>query len=198
MNLTIAGDKGGVGKTTTALCLAAYLNTLAPTLLLDGDRTKNAVNCARRRLDFPFRVEPIEAGPMLARQFEHIVTDTGQSPTLQQLKAAADWCDLLVIPAKAAWFDTNSLAQTIQSLHELKVTKYRVLLTHVAPDEAAEALELRRLLASIGAPVFLTEIPRLKAFKKAADAGTIVSASTDKNGARAWAAYEAVGKELGL
>lgn len=33
---------GGVGKTTTAIHLATYLQTLAPTLLLDGDETCNA------------------------------------------------------------------------------------------------------------------------------------------------------------
>ena len=46
MIVTVASYKGGVGKTTTALHLAAYLNTLAPTLLLDGDPTKNAMHCA--------------------------------------------------------------------------------------------------------------------------------------------------------
>ncbi len=42
MILSVASFKGGVGKTTTAVHLAAYLQTLAPTLLLDADQTKNA------------------------------------------------------------------------------------------------------------------------------------------------------------
>ena len=37
MIITVTSYKGGVGKTTTAIHLAAYLQTLAPTLLVDGD-----------------------------------------------------------------------------------------------------------------------------------------------------------------
>ena len=37
MHVAVASFKGGVGKTTTAIHIAAYLQTLGPTLLLDGD-----------------------------------------------------------------------------------------------------------------------------------------------------------------
>ena len=37
MIISIAGFKGGVGKTTTAVHFAAYLQQSAPTLLIDGD-----------------------------------------------------------------------------------------------------------------------------------------------------------------
>jgi chromosome partitioning protein len=50
--ITVASHKGGVGKTTTAVHLAAYLQTLAPTLLLDGDDTRNATAWSQRGQGF--------------------------------------------------------------------------------------------------------------------------------------------------
>ncbi len=40
--VTVASHKGGVGKTTTTFHLAAVFQSQAPTLLLDGDETRNA------------------------------------------------------------------------------------------------------------------------------------------------------------
>jgi chromosome partitioning protein len=42
MILTVASFKGGVGKTTTAVHLAAYLQKKSPTLLIDGDPNRSA------------------------------------------------------------------------------------------------------------------------------------------------------------
>jgi len=45
-------------------------------------------------------------------------------------------------------------------------------------------------------PLFAVDIPRLKAFEKAAAAGVPVSLVDDPRTKRAWEAYEAAGKEL--
>jgi chromosome partitioning protein len=194
MIVTVASYKGGVGKTTTAVHLAAYLNSLSPTLLLDGDQTRNATAWAQRG-GFPFRVAAIDQAAKLAREFEHIVIDTGQRPSVADLEAAAEGCDLLVVPAIPSALDTDGLGQTVRALQQIKSAKFRVLLTRVPPDAAKEAVELRKLLAAIQVPVFRTEIPRLKAFEKAAGAGVTVDQAEDRNAERAWAAYAAVGKE---
>ena len=196
MIITVASYKGGVGKTTTAVHLAAYLQTLAPTLLLDNDRTRNALNWSQRGKGLPFRVAPGEHAAKLARGFEHMVIDTGQHPSGDDLKAAAEGCELLVIPAVPAPLDTDGLAQTVLALQEIGATNYRVLLTRVPPDAAKDVAELRQMLAEMNAPVFAAEIPRLKAFEKAAGAGQIVNQTDDRNAARAWESYAAAGKEI--
>jgi chromosome partitioning protein len=197
MILTVASYKGGVGKTTTAVHLAAYLHSLSPTLLLDGDKTKNATAWSQRG-GFPFRVAPIDAASKLARDYAHVVIDTGQRPSDEDLEAAVEGCDLLVIPAVPSALDSDGLGQTIRALKKIKATNFKVLLTRVAHDASKEATELRRLLAGIHAPVFHTEIPRFKAFEKAAAAGGLVAQVDDLNADRAAKAYLAAGLELGV
>lgn len=202
MIVTVASYKGGVAKTTTAVHLAGYLNMLAPTLLLDGDQTRNAIAWDGRG-GFKFRVAPIAAAAKLAHQFKHVVIDTGQRPSDEDLQAAVEGCDLLVVPAVPSALDSDGLGQTIRALQAISArdgvidpAKFKVLLTRVPPDAAKDALELRKLLRAMKAPVFRAEIPRLKAFDRAADAGVTVDLVDDRNAARAWAAYQAVGKEL--
>ncbi len=198
MICSVASFKGGVGKTTTAVHLAAYLQTLAPTLLLDADQTKNATAWSQRGAGFPFRVAGIGQAAKLAKDYTNVVIDTGQRPTMEDLKAAAEDCDLLIIPAVPASLDTDGLGQTLRALQEIGATGYRVLLTKVPPYAAKEATELRSLLADLKAPVFKSEIPRLTAFEKAATHGQIVNQVDDRNAGRAWETYAAAGKEIKL
>jgi chromosome partitioning protein len=99
MIITVANYKGGVGKTTTSIHLAAYLQTLAPTLLLDGDDTRNSTAWGNNGKGFPFRIADQNSAALLAPQYIHIVIDTAQRPSPADLKAFAQGCDLLVIPA---------------------------------------------------------------------------------------------------
>ena len=199
MIITIASYKGGAGKTTTAVHLAAYLQTLAPTLLLDGDPTRNALNWRDRGAGFPFQVAPVTAAAKLSPQFlqGHIVIDTGQRPSSNDLREMIDASDLLILPATPVSLDIDGLMQTIDALHAIGASEqYRVLLTKVPPPPAKDASVLREALAESGVPLFTAEIPFLKAFSKAPRAGEIVNQTKDKNAARAWEAYAAAGKEL--
>ena len=196
MIITLASYKGGAGKTTSAVHLAAYLQRKAPTLLLDGDRTRNAMNWSQRGEGFPFRVAPVDHAARLARDFEHIVIDTGQRPDPADLKEAVDACDLLIIPATPSPLDTDGLIQTIRALKQIGTSRFSVLMTKVPPPPERDAVLLRELLQSEGVAVFKSEIPRLKAFEKAAGAGEIVNQTSDRNAGRAWDSYAAVGKEL--
>jgi chromosome partitioning protein len=51
MIITITALKGGVGKTTTAIHLAAYLETNLPTLLVDVDKNRSALVWSREGME---------------------------------------------------------------------------------------------------------------------------------------------------
>lgn len=196
MLVTVASFKGGVAKTTTAVHIAAYLHKQAPTLLLDADRTRNALDWSTEADGFPFTTAPYSQATKLAGKFTHVVLDTGQRPEGSDLKEIVDACDLLIIPAAPGSLDTRSLVQSVLALRHLQAEKFKVLMTRVPPLPETDGARLRAVLEEHKVPMFSAEIPRLKAFEKAAAAGLIVDQVDDRNAARAWAAYCAVGKEI--
>src|SRR5688572_12209066 len=99
MIISIAGFKGGVGKTTTAVHFAAYLQQSAPTLLIDGDPNRSATTWARQG-KLPFKVIDERAAARYAREYEHLVFDLKARPDEEDLKALVEGCDLLIIPSK--------------------------------------------------------------------------------------------------
>ena len=91
MRISVIGFKGGVGKTTTAVHLAAYLQRKAPALLIDGDPNRSATEWASKGL-LPFRVEDERRAARngAARDFAHVVIDTEARPTAAELKDIAE------------------------------------------------------------------------------------------------------------
>jgi chromosome partitioning protein len=122
MIITVASDKGGVDKTTTAVHLAAYLHTLAPTLRLDGDDNRRATAWSQRGKGFPFKVADEVQAARYARDFTHTVIDTGQRPKQVDLQALSDGCDLVIIPAVPVSLDTDGLVLTLQALQDIAAT----------------------------------------------------------------------------
>lgn len=198
MIVTVAHYKGGVGKTTTAVHLAAYLQQRAPTLLLDGDDNRIALEWGASGSGFPFRVADEAEAPMLLQsgEFKHVVIDTAQKPSEADLRALAKGCNLMVIPAVPAGLDNIGLLRTLKGLKALGASNFRLLLNKYPPPPEPEGEQLRGDLEAAGLPLFRTHIPRLKAYDKAVYTGQLVQDVNDRNAKRAWAAFEAVGEEL--
>jgi len=195
MIITVASYKGGVGKTTTAIHLAAYLQTLAPTLLVDGDIIRAASKWSQRG-ELPFKVIPVGQIARHVRDYTHVVTDTEANPSDDDFRDVAEGCDLLVIPAEPETMATDGLIYTISKLKEHGINHYKVLITKVPPKPQTEGAELRASLIENNIPVFKSEIPLLVAYRKASSEGIVVSALKDRNASRAWEAYQATGEEI--
>jgi chromosome partitioning protein len=181
-----------VGKTTTAVHLAAYLNAIAPTLLVDGDQNRSSVNWDKRG-KLPFKVCDEREGVKLARQYEHIVIDTAAQPTAEELKSFCSGCDLLILPTTP---DALSLEPTFSMGYVMQKlgASYGVLLTKVNPDSTAT--EAREALVNQGLLVFDSEVRNLRVFQHAALQGVVVDRARGKNRGIAWSCYKKLGAEI--
>ncbi len=198
MIVTVTSYKGGVGKTTTSVHIAAYLQRLAPTLLVDGDGIRSATKWSRRGngTGLPFKVVGDKEMGKYIRDFEHTVIDTEGNPSDRDFKELAEGCDLMVIPAEPETVATDGLIHTLEKLQGLPSVRFKVLLTKVPPLPRTEGRLLRQMLTDEGFPLFVSEVPRLAAFEKAAAAGVPVYAVKDERAGRAWRAYELAGEEI--
>ena len=195
MIITIASFKGGVGKTTTAVHLAAYLASQGTTIVIDGDPNRSATRWSERG-GFPFKVVDERQAAKYAKTAEHIVIDTQARPEQEDLEALADGCDRLILPCTPDALALDAMMLTVKALHQLGSERYRILLTIIPPKPSKDGEEARLMLTDAGLPVLQSEIRRYSAFKKAALQGTLVNGVTDKKARIAWSDYQALGKEI--
>ena len=113
MIITMASFKGGVGKSTSAVHLAAHLAQSAKTLLVDGDPNRSVTRWASEG-KLPFTVVSEAQAAMHARHYEHIVIDTKARPDPEDLREIATGCHLLVLPCTPDPLSVDALLATVK------------------------------------------------------------------------------------
>src|SRR5215212_2372048 len=90
MIVTVLSAKGGVGKSTTAVHLATYFQTKAPTLLVDGDGIRSATKWSQRSdgKGLPFKVIGYAELARSASNYTHIIIDTEGNPSDEDFRDA--------------------------------------------------------------------------------------------------------------
>ena len=195
MIITIASYKGGVGKTTTSVHLAAILQKKAPTLLVDGDPNRSATGWLKRG-SLPFKVIDERLLARYARDYQNMVIDTEARPSEEDMATLVEGCDLLILPTTPDVLALEALQLTIENLKSIGAESYKVLLTIVPPKPSRDGDEAREMLKKGKVPVFKSQISRLVAFQKAALEGVPVNLAKDARAEKGWREYLAVAREI--
>lgn len=195
MIITVASFKGGVGKTTTAIHLAAFFQGQAETLLVDADPNRSALSWAGRG-ELPFEVMDEWSASENINPNGNVVIDTQARPTPEDLSALAETCDLLVLPTTPDVLALDALVLTVEYLKAISTSHYRILITSIPPRPSKAGQEVRDLLEEAKLPVFKQGIRRFSAFQKAALKGLPVYSVKDPRAEAGWQDYENVGNEI--
>ena len=201
MILSLVSWKGGCGKTTSSIHLAALLAGSGSTMLIDEDRSRNATNWAARGEGvLPFRAYPPRALGSEARKHEHIVIDTRGGLEDQDLVDLYDNSDLIVVPAVAESMTLEALVNTVHTLekHGRSTDKLRVLFTMArrASGKADKVGEAKAAVSELGLQTLGATIRATEAFKDACDAGRLVRDTRNPVGKLAWLDYQRAYGEL--
>lgn len=190
--IAVAGLKGGIAKTTTAIHLAGCLALAGQRVLLaDGDRIRTSTAWARSG-HLPYTVAPVTALAR-AREYDAIVLDTEGGPDNTELLEFARTADLTLLPTTPDINGLDGVAQTAEILRSGGVGSgaYAALLTMVRPGGMKD-IQARKGLAELGIPVLRAGVRISEAFRDAANAAMLVRDVKSDIAMKCWRDYERV------
>ena len=200
--LAVINGKGGVGKTTTAVNLAAIFSENLKVLLVDSDPQGSASwwidrNPEKWGLDVTVETKPSSLKNLRdVDGYDLIVVDTPPALRSQALKAVLQTADCVVLPTPPAPMDLSALIETVQKAINPVGVQHRVLLTKVDSRSLRESIDAQNTLIELGIPVCHSFVRSYKAHEQAVLAGVPISQMRGKKTKDAETDYRRVADEL--
>jgi len=180
MIVSLYSTKGGCGKSTLAVCLAAYWSQSKKTVLLDADPQASLALCRQEVLHVPVVQDTSkDIGKTIAKlaaEYERVVIDTAGYRRRKNTEALAH-SDFVLIPCKPSPFDVREALDAVDLLREIDGSKerkgaslrYAIVLTMA--QRTAVSAQFREELKKSGAPFMSAHIGQRVAFVEAPSAG---------------------------
>ena len=145
--IAVVGQKGGVGKTTTCMNLAAALSRANQVIVVDVDPQQSATRWAERAgenlpFDFAADGDPDNIAELRTIDYDIVLIDTpGSHENTGVLDAVLRVADYVILPVEASTMAIESIADTIAA-HVLPTgLEFRLLLNKINRQRGLRRLE---------------------------------------------------------